>query len=136
MKAYSQDLRQRVLRALDQGMKRSEIVKTFDVSLATLKRYLKQRRETGEVSPKPIPGRPAKKGSALDAGLKEQLQVYPDATLHEHCQRWEATHGVQVSSATMSRAMQRLGWPRKKRPLRQVNGTKPLELLGESKPAS
>jgi transposase len=108
MKAYSQDLRQRVLRAIDQGMPRAEVVKTFDVSLATLKRYLKQRRETGEVRAKPIPGRPAKKGSALDAGLKEQLQTHPDATLQEHCQRWEASHGAQVSSATMSRAMHRL----------------------------
>src|SRR5690349_7951376 len=124
MKAYSQDLRQRVLRAIDQGMPRVEIVKTFDVSLATLKRYLKLRRETGEVSAKAIPGRPAKKGSTLDAGLREQLQAYPDATLQEHCQRWEATHGVQVSSATMSRAMQRLGWPRKKRLLQQANATK------------
>jgi hypothetical protein len=48
-----------MLRAVDQGMPRAEIVKTFDVSLATLKRYLKQRRETGDVIPKPIPGRPA-----------------------------------------------------------------------------
>jgi len=32
----------------------------FGVSLATIKRYLKQRGETGDVQAKPIPGRPAK----------------------------------------------------------------------------
>src|SRR5438034_11191743 len=44
MKAYSQDLRERVLRAVDQGQPRSEIVNFFGVSQVTIKRYLKQRR--------------------------------------------------------------------------------------------
>jgi transposase len=117
MKAYSYDLRLRVLRAVDQGRSRAEIVAMFAVSLATLKRYLKRQRETGDVRMKTIPGRPAKKGAALRAGLLSQLDAYPDATLAEHCQIWETTQGVQVSSATMSRAIQRLNWTRKKKTL-------------------
>src|SRR5713101_1986827 len=69
MKAYSQDLRQRVVRAVDAGQSQAEIAKTFAVSVATIKRYLKQRRETGHVLPKAIPGRPAKKGAVLQAHL-------------------------------------------------------------------
>jgi hypothetical protein len=65
MRAYSYELRQRILSAVDQGKSRAEIIKTFDVSRATIKRYLKLRRETGDVKPKAIPGRPAKKGAAL-----------------------------------------------------------------------
>src|SRR5258708_22835560 len=117
MRAYSQDLRQRILHAVDQGKPRAEIIRTFEVSRATIKRYLKLRRETGEVKAKALPGRPAKKGVALLAGLKPQLDAYPDATLEEHCQIWETTQGVQVSSATMSRAIQRLDWTRKKKTL-------------------
>ena len=117
MKAYSYDLRLRVLRAADQGRSRAEIVAMFAVSLATLKRYLKRQRETGDVRTKPIPGRPAKKGAALQAGLLSQLDAYPDATLAEHCQIWETTQGMQVSSATMSRAIQCLNWTRKKKTL-------------------
>jgi transposase len=60
MKAYPQDLREKVLRAMDQGYPREEIVKLLGVSLATIKRYVKQRRETGTVAPKAIPGRPPK----------------------------------------------------------------------------
>jgi transposase len=41
MKAYSQDLRERVLRAVDLGRERREIVQLFGVSLATIKRYLR-----------------------------------------------------------------------------------------------
>jgi transposase len=112
MRAYSYDLRQRILHAVDQGKPRVEIVKTFDVSRATIKRYLKLRRETGDVKPKAIPGRPATKGAALLAGLPSQLDAYPDATLEEHCQIWETTQGIQVSTASMSRAIQRLTWNR------------------------
>jgi transposase len=60
MKAYSVDLREKVLRAVDQGSAREEIIRLLGVSPATIKRYLKQRRETGSVAPKPIPGRPRK----------------------------------------------------------------------------
>ena len=118
MRAYSQDLRHRILRAVDQGKPREEIIKMFAVSRATIKRYLKLRRETGEVKPKPIPGRPAKKGTALLAKLKPQLDAHPDATLEEHCRIWKITQGVQVSTATMSRAIQHLEWTRKKKTLR------------------
>ncbi len=118
MRAYSYDLRQRILRAVDQGKSRAEITQTFAVSRSTIKRYLTLRRETGDVKPKAIPGRPSKKGSALHAGLLPQLEAHPDATLDEHRQWWEATHGIQVSSATMSRAMKRLNWTWKKKTIR------------------
>src|SRR5260221_6211638 len=117
MKAYSYDLRLRVLRAVNQGRSQVEIVAMFAISLAKLKRYLKRQRETGDVRAKSIPGRPAKKGAALQTGLPSQLDAYPDATLAEHCQIWETSQGVQVSSATMSRAIQRLDWTRKKKSL-------------------
>jgi transposase len=99
-------------------MSRAEMIQTFAVSRSTIKRYLKLRRETGDVNPKAIPGRPSKKGAALDAGLLPQLEAHPDATRDEHCQWWETTHGIQVSSATMSRAVKRLNWTRKKKTIR------------------
>ena len=102
MKAYSYDLRLRVLRAVDQGRSRAEIVAMFAVSLATPKRYLKRQRETGDVRTKPIPGRPAKKGAALRAGLLSQLDTYPDATLAEHCQNLEQfLHAVTCRSQVL-----------------------------------
>lgn len=72
MKDYSQDLRLRVLRAIDAGASQSQAAEQFAVSVPTIKRYLKARRETGHVLPKAIPGRPARKKVALQAGLREQ----------------------------------------------------------------
>src|ERR1700726_4886773 len=51
MKAYSEDLRERILWAVDQGHPRAEIVQRFGVSLSTVKRYLKLRRDEGHVRP-------------------------------------------------------------------------------------
>src|SRR5918911_3278603 len=124
MKPSSQDRRERVLRAVESGMPRADIVTTFAVSLATIKRYLKQRRETGHVQPKAIPGRPARKGAALQASLLAQLHAQEDARLEDHCQQWEAEHGVQVSTASMSRAIRRLGWTRKKSPWQPANAAR------------
>ncbi len=131
MKAYSQDLREKVLRAVDQGKPRREVVDMFGVSLATLKRYLKQRRETGNVLPKPIPGRPSKKYAPLQAGLVAQLQAHPDVMLEEHCRLWEQAHGMQVSPTTMSRAIRRVGWTRKKKRWVPRNATRKSGPLGE-----
>ena len=115
MKAYSVDLRERVLAAVDGGMGRGEAVRVFGVSLATIKRYLRRRRETGGLAPSPRRGLPSVKLAALRVGLVPQLEAHPDATLVEHCRLWEAEHGMAVSEATMSRAITALGWTRKKR---------------------
>ena len=56
MKPYSKDLRLRVLTAVDDGTPREEVTRTFSVSVPTIKRWLKRRRETGDVEPKPYPG--------------------------------------------------------------------------------
>src|ERR1700692_4814205 len=112
MRAYPQELRQQVLRAVDEGVSRVQIMDLFQVSRATIKRYLKQRRETGTVLPRPIPGRPSRKGSALRMGIQALLEAHPDASQEEYCQWWEAEHGIQVSRASMSRAIHALGWMR------------------------
>ena len=114
MKAYAAGLREKVRRAVDQGYPRGEIVGLLGVSRATIKRSLKQRRETGDVAPKAIPGRPPKKLRALQAELVEQLRAHADVSLAEHCRLWEHSHGVKVSRSTVNEAMKRLGWTRKK----------------------
>jgi len=48
--AYSKDLKLKVFAALDRGLPKKEVVGTFVASLATIKRYLKRRGETGEVA--------------------------------------------------------------------------------------
>jgi len=133
MKAYSEDLRERVVRAVDQGKSRQEIVKLFAVSLATLKRYLKQRRETGSLKPKAIPGRPARKRLHVQRNLEAQLRAYPDVSLERHCELWEQAHGMRVSPRTMSRAIKGLDWTRKKSLWQPVNAMSTTAPVGASR---
>ncbi len=127
MRAYSIDLREKVLRAVDQGHPREEIINVLGVSRATIKRYLKQRRETGTIAPKAIPGRTPKKLGLLQADLAAQLQAHDDLRLEDQCRLWEQTHGVQVSTTTMSQAIKRIGWTRKKRRWVPVNAVRKSE---------
>src|SRR3954452_24009840 len=109
MKPYSIDLRSRVLEAVDLGVPRKEVAKTFSVSLPSIKRWLKLRRETGALEPrKGVPGPPPRKGAALAAWLPEHLRANPDLTLQEHCEAFEEARGVKVSTATMSRRIRGL----------------------------
>jgi transposase len=133
MKAYSEDLRKRVVDAVEQGYPRTEIVKLLGVSLATIKRYLKQHRETGHIKAKIIPGRTPKKLAALQAGIVDQLRAAPDVSLERHCGRWEQTHGIRVSRWTMSEAIRRVGWTRKKSLWQPANGTRRNEQPGASR---
>lgn len=114
MRGYSEDLRYRVVAAVDSGMPREEVVWRFAVSLATIKRWLKQRRETGELALKRSPGRPSVKMGPLLAALPARLTEQADARLEDQCAWWREQSGVSVSTATMSRAIARLNWTRKK----------------------
>lgn len=115
MKEYSQDLRERVVAAVDAGKPKEEVADTFSVSMSSVNRWLRLRRERRTLEPRRITGRPSIKGKALDEGLVEQLRQHPDATIAEHCQLWEELTKTRVSEATMSRALKRAGWPLKKK---------------------
>jgi transposase len=117
MKPYSKDLRLRVLAAVDAGKPREEVAKTFSVSTPTIKRWLKRRRETGDVEPEPIPGRPSRKGKMLQEWLPKHLEANDDLTLEEHREAFEEEFGQTVSTSTIGRAIAGLpdgGWPIKK----------------------
>ena len=117
MKPYSKDLRLRVLAAVDAGTPREQVAKTFSVSMPTIKRWLKRRRETGDVEPKPIPGRPSRKGVILQSWLPKHLEANDDLTLEERREAFEEEFGQRVSTSTIGRAIASLpdgGWPIKK----------------------
>jgi transposase len=107
-----------VLAAVDAGKLREEVARTFSVSMPTIKRWLRRRgRETRDVEPHPIPGRPSRKGTMLKEWLPKHLQANDDLTVEEHRQAFEEEFGEEVSTSTIGRAIAGLpdgGWPLKK----------------------
>src|ERR1041385_7073489 len=103
MKAYSTDLRTRVLCAIDGGMARSKAVEIFQVSLSSIKRWLIQRQQTGSLAPKLRPGQTATIKPEQLPSLRFQLEQFPDATLLEHAERWNADHNTSLGQWTLGR---------------------------------
>jgi transposase len=114
MRAYSVDLRQQVLAAVDRGMPRPQVVATFGVSLATIKRWLALRHTCPALTAQLPPGRPRTIAPEQEAALRAQLAAHRDATFGMHARLWQATQGTALSQWTLGRAIRRLGWTRKK----------------------
>src|SRR5918998_6288002 len=108
VRAYSMDLRERVVAAVDAGMSQSQAAARYEVSLRTVERYLARRRATGGLAateqrhgPEPTVRR------RLQAWLPARLEGAADATLAEHVAAFAAAGGEPVSLAPMSPALAR-----------------------------
>jgi transposase len=116
MKAYSIDLRQKIIDAHNQqqGSQR-QLAKRFRVSLSFVQNLLKRYRIDGTVAPKEHGGgQPAKLSSEQEAVLATLVEEDNDAILVELCNRLEQRVGVRVSRATCGRIVQKLKLTRKK----------------------
>jgi len=134
MKAYSLDLRERVIAAVETGTPWPEIVRLFGISRATLNRYRRRQRQTGSLVPGRSPGRPRVIPPAHEPALQAQLAATPDATIGQHCQTWQAHQGHPVHPSAMRRAIARVGWTRKKRPSAPVSATRAPARPGGTRP--
>jgi transposase len=112
MKAYSMDLRERVVAACDGGVDtREEIAERFSVSVSWIRDLLKRRRETGSIAPRPRGGgRAPAFDEAAAARLREAVRADDDATLEELAE----AAGVARCPSAVHRALVRLGITRKK----------------------
>ena len=136
MRAYSPDLRAKILAAIDVGMSKAQAARTFGVGRETIRRYERLQRTTGALDPRSYPGRPPtirpEQQEVLWAQMcpERVLVEHPTAILAEHCDLWEAQIGVRVSIATMSRATRRMGWTRKKERWVPPSGMSSIERSG------
>lgn len=115
MRAYSPDLRERILSAVERGKgSLRELADLFAVSLSCIVRLRRRYRAAGSLLPKPHAGGPC---PLLDADacqrLRDLVREQPDATLAE----LQARLGISCSLSTVCRALQRLGLHRKKKTL-------------------
>ncbi len=123
MNAYSEDLRKKIVEAVEKrGMPKIEAAKTFGVGISSVKRYVATYREGRSLAPKKHPGSKPKldEGARIDEGarrlLESDLEERPAATLPQTEARVLAHRvcGVEVSDSTLSRMLGRMGWSRKK----------------------
>lgn len=115
MRAYSLDLRARIIAAVDAGESHPAVARRFGVAVATIGNYRRLQGATGSLAPRPRPGGQPEIGPERYPHLRAQLQADPDATLEQQCVTWAEAEGQVVSIATMWRTIRRLGWTYKKK---------------------
>jgi transposase len=131
-KAYSRDLRERVVRAVEAGASCHEAAAAFEVSPSSAIRWVARWRQTGSAAAKPMGG----KCSPLDAHkpwLEELIAAEPDLTLEEIRGRLRA-RGIIVSASSVWRFCERHDITFKKKsargrtgPRRRPHGPRKLE---------
>lgn len=123
-KAYSQDLRSRILAEADGGARVGQIAVRLLVSISYVSKVLGRRRATGEVSARPQRSHRTPKLAALHTAIGAEVAARPDATLAELRAWLSETHGVTASEGLMHKTLARLGLTFKKnrsaRPSRRV----------------
>jgi transposase len=115
MKAYSQDLRERVIAAVEAGQhSQPEIAVIFEVSESTIDKWTKRWRETGSVAALPFAGGRQRTLQECADVIRAEVKQQPDVTLAELCERVAVETEVTASRSMMARELQLLALPRKK----------------------
>ncbi len=113
--SYSDDLRSRVLAAVDGGMAARAAASVFQVSVSYIYKALIRRRRTGDVSACAVRGhRPRKLSPEQEAAVDAHVRANSDMTLAA-MQSWiETEHGVRLSNGAVWYLVNRLGLTLKK----------------------
>jgi transposase len=119
-KPYSNDLRERVVAAIEAGHTRKEVADLFSLALSTIGGFIKRKRETGSVRPDKFGGYKTFSLEPHADLVKEFVAEQPDITLAELQVRL-AKENVKVSHSAISRFLHHIKLTFKKRLYTQPN---------------
>jgi transposase len=118
MEAYSQDLRDRVLRALARGERPTAIANRFEVSRVWVYQVRNRLMQTGQRSSLPIGGHRQSRVAGMESTLRAWLKETGDLTLAELCTRL-AAHGIAIKVPALWHQLDKWKLTFKKNPTRQ-----------------
>jgi transposase len=131
MRAYSEDLRKKIVAAIERGMPKAQAARLFDVSLSSVKRYARSARRGEPLTPKKSPGRPQKVSEEARVLLEKDVEERPAATISQRRRFLEHITTTTLSDSTVRRLMKRLGFSQKNGRWGRWNGTSSYERPGE-----
>lgn len=115
-KAYSSDIRKRIIELLEQGLEQNDVAQRLMVSQGTVSRTWIQYQRTGSYDALPHSGGRTNKKlfdehvDAIIAWLEEQ----PDLFNREIAQMIQETYGIQIDPSLVSIVLRNRGYTRKK----------------------
>ena len=114
MRPYSEDLRTKIVQAVERGMPKAQAARLFGVSASSVKRYARLARRGFSLAPRKGGGRPPKADEATRKLLEEDVEKRPAATVAERRRFLENLTGNSLSEPTLRRLLKRMGFSRKK----------------------
>lgn len=114
MRAYSIDLREKIIAAVGRGMSKAQVARIFGVGATSVKRYVKLKEEGKPLTPGKAPGKKGKLDGRAVKLLEEDLRSRSAVTYEKRAELLCQLVGVRVSKSTICRAVRRLGYTRKK----------------------
>jgi len=125
MRAYSIDLRKRVIASIESGeCNIPEAARRYEVSEPTIERWVARKRSTGTYAPLPHAGGKPRKLATAEAAIRAAVKAQPDATLQELCERVEQETKIKSDPSLMCRELAWLKLPRKKSRSMPASGTR------------
>jgi transposase len=115
MKAYSTDLRERVVSSVESGeCTIREAARRYAVSEPSVERWLARKRATGSCAPLPHAGGVPRQLAAAEAVIRAAVKAHPDVTLQALCEHVEQESQIKSDPSRMCRELARLKLPLKK----------------------
>lgn len=128
MKAYSLDLRERIVQAVEAGQSKASVAERFGVGVASVKRYVK-RHEQGQLAASKRPGQKPWLDAAGLETLRAQVEQHPAWTLSQRATALSSETGIELKKSAVAKYLKRLGITHKKRALLPANGMNKSEKL-------
>jgi transposase len=121
--AYSQDLRERVIAALESGAyTQPDVAAMFQVNLSTMEKWRHRQRTTGTCEAYPAGRGEQRVLRVVDDWIRVAVAEQPDITLDELCEQLAKEKGIRASASMMCRELKLLALPRKKSRSTTANG--------------
>ena len=115
MKSYSEDLRERIVKAREEGKSAAEAAKMFAVCKRTVERYWKHYRERGHCKALPSGGRRVSRLRPHLVVICKWIEEQSDLTLSEMAERLRERLGVEIGSTALWHQIDKLGMSYKKK---------------------
>ena len=118
MYAYSRDLRERVLGAIERGERPVDIARRYEVSRVWVYQVRERFYKTGQRSSLPMGGYRRSRIAGMEQQIREWIKAKADLTLAEMCQRLTEL-GIEIKVPALWHQLDKWNLSFKKNPARQ-----------------
>ncbi len=119
MQSYSQDLRDRVLWALDRGERPSSIARCLEVSRVWVYQVRNRQQKSGRRTSFPMGGHRRSRVAGMESVLRAWIEAEPDLALSELSERLAKQQGVLIQPGALWHQLNQWNLTFKKNPARQ-----------------